>query len=465
MLVEIHQAAGPWKLLVKSSDGSFVKVGSAGTSEAASGQSPSALDAYPPNSAGILFVSLTELVASSSDRFFFNQFLPSLAKYLATPEGQRTMVQFPAAMSPLAKDVIRERTKGTEAFMGGGLMLLSHVASYDDLRAAFSDSDRETRRSAVKAAGSIPGAKATKLLISALTNDDEVVRTEAQRQIVRRGIAARAALQAALPPGAASDEHVLAALHRIEYDEAVRVNTAAGYAEFLSRYPVCKFTDEIRYRYLNAKGDAAALKKLADTFPGGGQGELLDLLEQHAVDLEIRGNTYVQFLPNYLPGTQYASYAPQMRLEMHRLVAYPLKVRIPVGTYFSNKSAPSQETLVTTEKSVVLVDELTTVDMPAVYLQTFFYSYVDGDHKTFTIERSPPGPDLQLLISALKTQSVTDPVAQAAVWMVGGASYDEITSVRQNPLGPGPSFSMIGGADIIAAQRICEAAGIRLPKR
>ena len=450
---------------MRLADGSYVKVGHSGTSEVVTGQSRGALDAYPPNGAGILYVSLAELVASNSDTFFFNEFLPSLAQYLAIPQSQRLLVQFPEPRSPLSKDVVRERAKGIEEYMGGGLLLLSNVASYDDLRAAFKASDRETRRAAVKATGSVPGLKATQLLIGALANDDDVVRADAQQQIVRRGIKARAALKASLSSGVAPDDRILAALHRIEYDEALRVNTAAGYAEFLSRYPTAKFADEIRYRILSAKGDAAGLQKLADTFPGGGQGELLDLRDQGALEVEMHGNTHVRFAPNSLPGTRYANYAPQMTLRLQRRVAYPLKVRIPVGTYFSNQRTPSRETVVTTEKSVVLVDELTTLDLPAVYLRTYFYHDMDGDNTAFTLERSPPDPDLQRLMAALKTLSITDEVAQAAVWLVGGASFNEMTDIRLTPPNASTSFALISGGHIDDARRICEAAGIRLPKR
>jgi hypothetical protein len=98
-------------------------------------------------------------------------------------------------------------------------------------------------------------------------------------------------------------------------------------------------------------------------------GDIVDLLNEGKIDVEMHGG-----------GIQ------RVYLTIRRLVAYPLIVRIPVGTYFVASNTSSQNMVTTAESKIWLFSQWESVGTSAACANRI--RKIPGSSDTFTVQRS-----------------------------------------------------------------------------
>lgn len=263
-------------------------------------------------------------------------------------------------------------------------------------------------------------------------------------------------------------------LEDLEWEAARKTNTPAAYSTYLSEYPnalhareakqarTAALRDEAPFEAVRGAGSAEAYQRFIQDYPGhrrihdaeaalkemAGR-DIVDLLADKRIQVKIQGG-----------GIESVS------LEIRRLTTHPIRVRIPVGTFFVSRSASAQNMVARTEELV----ELRNTDWTWVSVAAACANRprdIPDDQNRFTVRRTAASKELQKLMPALSNANVPFSVEQAAVWIVtDNADYEDLGILVQSIGGLG-----FGGERVIdesaaaRAMRIVDDAGIDITRK
>ncbi|MCF8267013.1 MAG: hypothetical protein K9I69_02935 [Ignavibacteriales bacterium] len=209
------------------------------------------------------------------------------------------------------------------------------------------------------------------------------------------------------------------------------------------------FTNQIK------DGTAEEIEKFLEDFPGhkmvaaaleakkdlNGK-DIVDLIKEKKIQVKVKGS-----------GIQ------NMDISIKRLVPYPLKVRVPVGTYFEAGSSSTQNMVSTGETITTLTtDDWINISPSAACANRPRDIPTDDDR--FSVRRSPHQAELARLMPVLERETRSYPVKQAAVWIItDNASYNDLGILVDSPYGYGGNRA-IDEDDAARAMVICSKAGI-----
>jgi hypothetical protein len=175
--------------------------------------------------------------------------------------------------------------------------------------------------------------------------------------------------------------------------------------------------------------------------------DIVDLLGEKAIEIKTAGD-----------GIESVS------IQIRKLVAEPVTVRVPVGAFFVAASASSQNMVATGERTVRLHnDNWQTVTVPTACANRPKDIPESGD--TFSVERSANQAELAQLMPVLDKAGVGYAVRQAAVWIVtDNADYDDLGILVASSTGYGGS-RVIHEEETARAMKICADAGIDITRK
>jgi hypothetical protein len=173
------------------------------------------------------------------------------------------------------------------------------------------------------------------------------------------------------------------------------------------------------------------------------ESRIADLVQQEAIEIEASG-----------------SGIRSVRLRARRASDRPLRVVVPVGTFFTTSG--SAQNMVSTDRRTFDLDgdEWVTISVPAACANQSARIPNGGDQ--FGVRESSNQEDLTRLMRVLESKSVGFETRQAAVWIVtDNATYGEMgTLVWQAFPGALGGSRAIGVRQAVEAMRLCEEAGI-----
>lgn len=171
-------------------------------------------------------------------------------------------------------------------------------------------------------------------------------------------------------------------------------------------------------------------------------GDIVDLLEQKKIEVQNLGD-----------GIQH------LVVRLHRLVATPIEVRIPVGTYFISPSHSVQDMITTRTATVQLSDDRWQNATVSVACANRMLPE-PGSGDTFTVARASKREELDRLMPLLAAAEASDPVRQAAVWIVtDNANYSDLGELKSR------SSRLIDEDAAARAILLCECAGIKITQK
>jgi hypothetical protein len=279
---------------------------------------------------------------------------------------------------------------------------------------------------------------------------------------------------AELPDG----EHAEAARRRrdeialvMDWQRVQRVDTAAAYRDFVATHPQAPAAAAARTRL--GELERHADEWLAACRVGSAQGfrqyqvdhpdspysaaadraiqdldgrDIVDLIEEGKVEVKTAGSSI-----------------QSVRVEVRRLTPYPLKVRVPIGSYFVAARASAQNMVVTREATVDLGnDGWRHVGLAAACANQ--PKDIPGRDDSFHIERPQHLAELARLMPVLDRSGVDYGTRQAAVWIVtDDATYGSLGHLVRRTVGSAHGGSrVIGATEAARAIRLCAEAGIAI---
>jgi hypothetical protein len=226
----------------------------------------------------------------------------------------------------------------------------------------------------------------------------------------------------------AAGEHASAASDRIEalrWEAAAEANTIASYRAHVEAYPRGRFAADARARQASLRSDDAPFTRAAGQgtrqafeaflrdFPGHRRTadaraalrdvegrDIVDLIREKKIEVETSGS-----------GIQSVS------LRIRRLVAYPVTVRVPLGTFFIAGNQTSQN-MVSTEQGEHTLASGGWVSVSVAAACANRPRGIPGADDSFAIQRSPEQAELARLMPVLDKAGGGYAVKQAAVWIV-----------------------------------------------
>ena len=190
-------------------------------------------------------------------------------------------------------------------------------------------------------------------------------------------------------------------------------------------------------------GNKSKVKKT----PPAPESNIVDLIEKKAIEIEASGK-----------GIQ------SVGVRVKNLGANPIKVHIPVGTFFVSSNSSSQNMVTTGELTVTLTKSgWKTVTIPAACANR--PKNIPDTDDTFTAQRVPNQEELTQLMPTLQKARADFRTRQAAVWIVtDNASYDDLGILQASSGGYG-GVRAIGPDDAARAMKICAKAGIDIKQK
>lgn len=197
--------------------------------------------------------------------------------------------------------------------------------------------------------------------------------------------------------------------------------------------------------YCDQNPGSPYLPKARAAIQGMGEGRnIVDLLKDGVIEIEARGM-----------GIQHVS------LRVRKLTAYPVTVRVPVGSYLIASRQSAQNMVTTTESKI----RLSKNDWQSILLSAACANRprsIPDSGDTFTVQGSPHQAELARLMPILDRAGVNYATRQAAVWIVtDDASYSDLGVLVSRP-----AYAAFGGTRTInepetaRAMKICDEAGI-----
>lgn len=178
--------------------------------------------------------------------------------------------------------------------------------------------------------------------------------------------------------------------------------------------------------------------------------DIVDLLREQKIEIQIQGS-----------GIQ------RVNVRVRKLVADPVTVRIPVGSYFVAARQSAQNMVATEQRMLNLAgNDWQTISVPAACANR--PRVIPGGSDTFAVERGPAQDDLASLMPVLEKSGVSYPTRQAAVWIVtDDASYSDLGKlVSESSYSPfGSGSRVIHETETARAMKICDEAGIDILRK
>jgi len=266
---------------------------------------------------------------------------------------------------------------------------------------------------------------------------------------------------------------------RLEKDwrEANSTDSIEAFEAFLRKHPVSQYTDEAQSRlqqlreqfsrwqsvvqensleaynnfvqfYSDSPYARKASKTIAEWEHDIAGREVVEALESKRVEVEVTG-----------------SGIRDVSMKIRRLVDHPVKVTIPIGSYFVCGGS-SQNMIGRQEKTITLNDSAwQTIFIPSACANSSLP--IPGSSDRFTVQALPRQAELKQLMSVLDEASVPFDVEQAAIWIVtDDAGYADLGVLVSRP-----AFQAFGGTRVInedeaaKAMKLCDEAGIEISKK
>ena len=247
-------------------------------------------------------------------------------------------------------------------------------------------------------------------------------------------------------------------------------DTVEGYADFLSRHPSSPRSQEAtsrrlalqkydtEWKELMGRPSIQGLKSYCTRNPNSpylpqarqavlemGTGrDIVDLVNEGKIEIEAHG-----------------SGIERVAVRLRKLVPYPVKVLIPVGSFFASANSSTQN-MVTTAGSHV---NLTSDDWYSVTPDAACANrprHIPERENGFTVQRIPEQAELARLMPALDRAQVDIETRQAAVWIVtDNADYADLGILVAGYGGWGGS-RVINEREAARAMKICDEEGINI---
>ena len=240
------------------------------------------------------------------------------------------------------------------------------------------------------------------------------------------------------------------------WNEATSNNGLAGYSDYLTHFPDTRRHEEL-FRRLEEQIQEEpnddlrvwAKSQISEYRQDRVGREIRDGMDRHKVDVAVVGSTI-----------------KEMTVRVKRLTAYPIKVRIPAGTYFVCRG--SAQNMVSRETVELALEYETprTVKVKAACANRS--RPIPSSSHAFDVQGKPEQTELRRLMPLIEQSGETFAVAQAAVWiMTDNADYEDLgilRSVSSLMRGvPGMKGNrMILEAHTVRAMQLCEQAGINI---
>lgn len=174
-----------------------------------------------------------------------------------------------------------------------------------------------------------------------------------------------------------------------------------------------------------------------------GEHDLIDLIENKIVEVEIKGSDITN-----------------VNIRLRRLVSYPVKIKVPVGSFFVSANTSKQNMVGTAERKITLnTDSWTNLSIPAACANR--PRGIPGSNDSFSVIRSPHQAELSQLMPALVKAGANTLTKQAAVWIItDNANYADLGILQVNGYA-----RAIGVTETARAMQICTNAGIDIKSK
>lgn len=171
--------------------------------------------------------------------------------------------------------------------------------------------------------------------------------------------------------------------------------------------------------------------------------DIVDLVESGAVEVQAQGG-----------GIE------SLRLRLRATRPGPLKVNVPIGTFFVADNTSTQDMIARAASTVTLSGtKWVTLDV-AVACANRPRDVPDGND-TFKVQRSPHQDELQRLMPRLRAAGVGFAVEQAAVWIVtDDANFDDLGVLEESSFPGIDGRRVIDERDAARAMQIVDGAGV-----
>jgi len=274
-------------------------------------------------------------------------------------------------------------------------------------------------------------------------------------------------------PDGAHKSRAVAAIDSLRWREAVSVNTIVAVEQYLDQQAQGEYRSDAQAKMASLRSDESiftlarevgteeSLRTFLSDYPGhvmearaqtllrdlSDGRDIVDLLSEGKIEVEIQGNGITN-----------------VRLGIRRLTPYPIKVRVPAGSFFASARASAQNMVSTAGTEVVLAShDWERISVPAACANR--PKDIPEGNDTFTVRRSSNQTELLKLASVLDAAHLDTETRQAAVWIVtDNADYDDLGILIASRNGYSGS-RVINEPEAAEAMRTCVEAGIDITRK
>jgi hypothetical protein len=246
----------------------------------------------------------------------------------------------------------------------------------------------------------------------------------------------------------------------VAFDRYVQAYTSGRFVAAARAQRTAVLADDAVFEVARKRGDRAAYETFLANYPGHAREP-----EARAVLADIEGRDIVDLLAEKkVEARATGSDIRSVTLELRRLVSHPIRVVVPVGTFFVSRDGSSQDMVTVAGDDVTLTgDDWVSTSVQAACAA--LHLDIPTDEVGFTIRRAPSQRELQKLMPVLDRAGTDQDVRQAAVWILSDdASYEDLgTLVETSAYTPfGGGARVINAPEAVRAMRLLAEAGIPL---
>jgi|SRR5208337_3485210 len=271
-------------------------------------------------------------------------------------------------------------------------------------------------------------------------------------------------------------KHVKDALIKKEdctWAQTTSTNTVSGYRDYLGRNPKGRYSehakakleallrDDSPFQTAERQGTREAMEQFLTQFPG----HIREKDARSAIK-NLEGRNITELIADKKIEVKAGGSGIQgVSLSIHRLVNSPIKVIIPVGTFFVAGKGSVQNMVTRQENNVILLnDSWYHLNISAACANRPRAIPQGGD--SFSVQLSPQSKDLERLMPELLKARATFAVEQAAIWIVtDNANYSELGTLVSRSQFQVTGSRVINEIDVARAMKICDSAGINIIRK
>lgn len=275
-------------------------------------------------------------------------------------------------------------------------------------------------------------------------------------------------------PAGRYSEQAKSSIENVDWNSVVAMNTVAGYHDYLERNPTGRYSEQARsklkamlqddsfFQAAQKQGTRQAMEQFLAQFPGHVREK-----DARSALKDLEGRNITELIANKkIEIKAEGSGIQDVSLSIRRLVSHPIKVIIPVGTFFVAKKGSVQDMVTRQESDVILSnDSWYYVNISSACANRPREIPQGGD--SFSAQISPNSKDLEKLMPELRKARADYAAEQAAIWIVtDNATYSDLGILVSRSV-----YQMFGGERVIQeihaaqAMKICENAGINITKK